>query len=102
MPDLLAEIKWNLDWMLTMQAADGMVYHKLTTLQFPGDVMPAQDKDKLYVIGKGSAATLDFAGVMAAAYRVYKPFDEAYATKCLEAAKKAYAWAEKNPKVIEG
>ena len=99
-PDYFKTFKWNLDWMLTMQAEDGMVYHKLTTLQFPGDVMPAQDKDKLYVIGKGSAATLDFAGVMAAAYRVYKPFDEAYATKCLEAAKKAYAWAEKNPKVI--
>ena len=100
LPDLLAEIKYNLDWMLTMQAADGMVYHKLTTLQFPGDVMPAQDKDKLYVIGRGTAAALDFAGVMAAAYRVYKPFDEDYANKCLDAAKKAYAWAEKNPKVI--
>ena len=99
LPDLLAEIKWNLDWMLTMQAEDGMVYHKLTTLQFPGDVMPAQDKDKLYVIGKGTAAAFDFAGVMAAAYRVYKPFDEAYATKCLEAAKKAYAWGMQNPKV---
>ncbi|WP_290761456.1 glycoside hydrolase family 9 protein [Fibrobacter sp. UBA4297] len=99
LPDLLAEIKYNLDWMLTMQAADGMVYHKLSTLQFPGDVMPAKDTEKLYVIGKGTAAALDFAGVMAAAYRVYKPYDEAYATKCLEAAKKAYAWAEKNPKV---
>ncbi len=100
LPDLLAEIKWNLDWMLTMQAEDGSVYHKLTTLQFPGDIMPDEDKSKLYVVGKGSAATLDFAGVMAAAYRVYKPFDEAYANKCLEAAKKAYAWAAENPKVV--
>ncbi|MBR2096071.1 MAG: glycoside hydrolase family 9 protein [Fibrobacter sp.] len=100
LPDLLAEIKWNLDWMLTMQAEDGMVYHKLTTLQFPGDIMPADDKAKLYVVGKGSAATLDFAGVMAAAYRVYKPFDEAYANKCLEAAKKAYAWGAANPNMI--
>ena len=100
LPDLLAEIKWNLDWMLTMQAEDGMVYHKLTTLQFPGDIMPADDKAKLYVVGKGSAATLDFAGVMAAAYRVYKPFDEAYANKCLEAAKKAYAWGAANPNMM--
>jgi endoglucanase len=100
LPDLLAEIKWNLDWMLTMQAEDGSVYHKLSTLQFPGDVMPAQDKEALYVIGKGTAAAFDFAGVMAAAYRVYKPFDEAYATKCLEAAKKAYAWGVQNPKVM--
>jgi len=97
LPDLLAEIKYNLDWMLTMQAADGGVYHKLSTLQFPGDVMPAKDTEKLYVIGKGSAATFDFAGVMAAAYRVYKTFDATYAAQCLEAAKKAYAWGLQNP-----
>ena len=92
LPDLLAEIKYNLDWMLTMQASDGGVYHKLTSLGFPGDVMPANDTDPLYVIGKGTAAAFDFAGVMAVAARVYKPFDAAYASKCLEAAKKAYAW----------
>lgn len=97
LPDLLAEIKYNLDWMLTMQDTDGGVFHKLTSLGFPGDVMPAADKAALYVIGKGTAATFDFAGVMAVAYRVYKDFDEAYANKCLEAAKKAYAWGSQNP-----
>lgn len=97
LPDLLAEIKYNLDWMLTMQAEDGGVYHKLTSLGFPGDIMPAADKDALYVIGKGTAATFDFAAVMAAAYRVYKPFDATYAAKCLEAAKKAFAWGSQNP-----
>ncbi|MDD5943335.1 glycoside hydrolase family 9 protein [Fibrobacter sp.] len=100
LPDLLAEIKWNLDWMLTMQASDGGVYHKLTTLGFPGDVMPAQDSDPLYVIGKGTAATFDFAAVMAVAARVYKPFDASYASKCLEAAKKAYAWGAQNPNKV--
>ena len=99
LPDLLAEIKYNLDWMLTMQASDGAVYHKLTTLQFPGDVMPAKDTEQLYVIGKGTAATFDFAAVMAVAARVYKPFDASYAAKCLEAAKRAYAWGAANPNV---
>ncbi len=97
LPDLLAEIKWNLDWMLTMQASDGGVYHKLTTLGFPGDVMPANDTDPLYVIGKSTAGTFDFAAVMAVASRVYKPFDSTYASTCLEAAKKAYAWGLANP-----
>ena len=97
LPDLLAEIKWNLDWMLTMQASDGGVYHKLTTLGFPGDVMPANDTDPLYVIGKSTAGTFDFAAVMAVASRVYKPFDTTYASTCLEAAKKAYAWGLANP-----
>ncbi len=100
LPDLLAEIKWNLDWMLTMQAADGGVYHKLTSLNFPGDVMPAQDTDPLYVIGKGTAAAFDFAAVMAVAARVYKPFDASYASICLEAAKKAYAWGVQNPNKV--
>ncbi len=99
LPDLLAEIKWNLDWMLTMQANDGSVYHKLTSLGFPGDVMPAQDNLKLYVIGKSAEAAFDFAGVMALASRVYKPFDASYASKCLEAAKKAYSWGSNNMNV---
>ena len=97
LPDLLAEIKYNLDWMLTMQAADGGVYHKLTSLGFPGDVMPAQDNSKLYVIGKSTAGTFDFAAIMAMASRIYKPFDATYASKCLEAAKKAFAWGQQNP-----
>lgn len=99
LPDLLAEIKWNLDWMLTMQASDGTVYHKLTSLGFPGDVMPAQDNSELYVIGKSAEAAFDFAGVMAVAARVYKPFDSNYANKCLEAAKKAYSWGSNNMNV---
>ena len=96
LPDLLAEIKYNLDWMLTMQASDGGVYHKLTTLQFSGTVMPNEDVDTRYIIGKSATATLDFAGVMAVAARVYKPFDASFAEKALEAAKKAYSWGSQN------
>lgn len=99
LPDLLAEIKYNLDWMLTMQDTDGGVFHKLTSLGFPGDDMPAADKLTLYVIGKGTAATFDFAGVMATASRVYKAYDATFAAQCLEAAKKAYAWGAQNPNV---
>ena len=96
LPDLLAEIKYNLDWMLTMQAADGSVYHKLTTLQFCGTIMPNEDIDQRYIIGKSATAALDFAGVMAVAARVYKKFDATFAAKALEAAKKAYAWGSQN------
>ena len=96
LPDLLAEIKYNLDWMLTMQASDGGVYHKLTTLQFSGTVMPNEDTDRRYIIGKSATATLDFAGVMAVAARVYQKYDATFASKALEAAKKAYAWGSQN------
>jgi endoglucanase len=105
-PDILDEIRWNLDWMLTMQDDDGGVWHKQTSERFADFVMPEGDKLVSYVIGtgsepfKGSTATADFAAVMAIAARVYKPFDEPYARKCLLAAEKAWSWLEKYPAVL--
>ena len=105
-PDFLDEIRWNLDWMLTMQDEDGGVWHKQTSENFAGFVMPEDDKTISYVIGvgkepfKGSTATADFAAVMAIAGRVFKPFDAAYAQICLKAAEKAWTWLERNPSVL--
>jgi len=96
-PDLLDEIRWNLEWMLTMQdPADGGVYHKLTSLGFSGFVMPDADKSDRYVVMKASPATLDFAATMAAASRVYAKTDSVFAAKCLTAAKNAWTWAGGN------
>ncbi len=100
MPDILDEIKWNLDWMLTMQDPyDGGVYHKKTTAAFDGFEMPAADQAQRYLIGKATAATFDFAAVMAVAYRVYLPYDATYANQCLAAAKTAYTWGVANPAI---
>lgn len=96
-PDLLEELRWNLDWMLTMQAKDGGIYHKLTTLRFCGSVMPAADTATRYVIGKSTAASFDFAAVMAKASLVFGPYDPTYAKRMLTAARKAYQWAIRNP-----
>lgn len=98
-PDLLDEARWNLEWMLTMQDANGGVYFKLTSLNFSGSVMPANDRSKRYVVGIGTASTLDFAASMAVASRVYKPYDAAFASRCLAAAEAAFAWAKANPSV---
>ncbi len=104
-PDTLDEIRWNLDWMLSMQDADGGVWQKQTSERFADFVMPEKDPLVSYVVGTGkepyksSTATGDFAAVMAIAARVYKPFDAAYAKQCLTAAEKAWAWLEKNPSV---
>jgi len=97
-PDILNEIKWNLDWMLTMQDPyDGGVYHKKTTLAFDQFEMPAADQAQRYLIGKATAATFDFAAVMAVAYRTYLPYNATYANQCLAAAKLAYTWGIANP-----
>ncbi|MBY0425717.1 MAG: glycoside hydrolase family 9 protein, partial [Cytophagales bacterium] len=99
-PDILDEIKWNLDWMLTMQdPTDGGVYNKKTNANFDGFIMPDKAINTRYITAKGTAASFDFAAVMAVAYRVYKPFDPAFAQTCLKAAKAAYDWGVANPSI---
>lgn len=103
-PDLLDEILVNLNWMLTMQDPnDGGVYHKLTSKYFCGMVMPEDDKLDRFVVMKSTAATLDFAAVMAKASRIFSKFEKQYpnlSNSCLEASKKAWNWAQKNPTIL--
>ncbi|WP_347330720.1 glycoside hydrolase family 9 protein [Marinimicrobium locisalis] len=97
--DILDEALWNLSWMLQMQDEDGGVYHKLTTLNFAGIVMPHEATADRYVIGKGTAATLNFAATMAMASRVYEPLDQTLSDSMLAAAQEAWQWALDNPDV---
>ena len=105
MPDYLAEIRWNLAWMLSLQDSDGGVWHKQTSEQFCAFIMPEQDTLTSYVIGTGSqpykstCATADLASVAAIAARCYAPFEPNFAQQCLEAAKRAWKWAQANPNV---
>lgn len=97
-PDILDEVKWNLDWMITMQDPDdGGVYNKTTEASFSGSFMPDKVTSPRYVVAKGTAATLDFAAVMAMAYRIYKPYYPSFADSCLAAAEYAWQWAVANP-----
>lgn len=96
-PDILDEVLWNLEWMLEMQDSDGGVFHKLTTLGFAGAVMPHEGSAQRYMIGKGTAASLNFAATMAAASRIYAPFDGGLSERMLSAAESAWRWARENP-----
>jgi endoglucanase len=104
-PDIPNEARWNLEWMLKMQDEDGGAWHKQTSEHFPGFVAPEDDTLPSEVIGTGSApykstcATADLAAVSAIAARVYKPYDAKFAAQALEAARRAWAWTEKNPDV---
>lgn len=99
-PDILDEIRWNLDWMMAMQDKDGGVFHKLTTKQFAGMVMPEKATAVRFVIGKGVEASWNFAAVMALAADIYTPFDSVFADTCAKAAVKARWWAYTHPTAI--
>ncbi|HTF80092.1 MAG TPA: glycoside hydrolase family 9 protein, partial [Cytophagales bacterium] len=102
-PDLLDECLWNVRWMLTMQEPkEGFVYHKLTANNFEGMTLPHEHTAQRIVIGKGTAAALDFAAVMAQSARIFKKFEKelpGLADTCIKAAEKAWDWASKNPSV---
>lgn len=101
LPDLLDEIKWETDWLFTMQDPDdGGVYHKLTTKRFCTiNTTPAEDKQDRYVVSKSTAAALNFAAEMAMTARVFRYYDEMYANEALKAARRAWNWAVNNPEV---
>jgi endoglucanase len=105
-PDYLAEIRWNLEWMLSLQDEDGGVWHKQTSEQFCSFVMPEQDRLRGYIIGTGTApykstiATADLAAVAAIAARCYGAYDSAFAGRCLAAARRGWSWAIAHPNVI--
>lgn len=99
-PDILDELFWNLKWMSAMQDPDDRgVYHKLTTADFEGMVLPEYAVNKRYVVAKSTAAALDFAAVMAQAARVFKDFYPNLEKEYLNAAELAWNWALENPEV---
>ena len=97
LPDFLREVKWELDWLLTMQAPDGSVYHKVSTVQFGAFILPEAETAPRYFVPWGSAATADFVAMLAMAARDFKKYDPAFATQCLQAAQKSYRFLAANP-----
>lgn len=94
--DILDECMYELKWMLSMQdESDGGVFNKVTTLQFPDMIMPADDKKERFLIGKTADCACDFAATMALASRIYKGNTDYpdFSDKALAAAKRAYDWA---------
>lgn len=98
--DFLDEMMFNMLWLLTMQDPDdGGVYHKLTTPNFEGFVMPKDCHQPRYVVAKSVTATLDFAAVMAQMARLMKGNADYpdFSAKAAEAAERAYLWALVHP-----
>ncbi|RBP52709.1 glycoside hydrolase family 9 protein [Arenicella xantha] len=103
-PDIIDEIKWNLDWMESMQDLDGGVYHKLTLKRFSAmDVQPSDEHGDRYIIGKSVTAALDYAAVMAVASRIMRGFETQFpglSARYKDNAIRAFQWASDNPTAL--
>src|SRR3984957_12650354 len=105
-PDFLAEIQWNLQWMLALQDSDGGVWQKQSRDDFCSFIMPQDEAGPNYVIGtdsapyKGTCATAGLAAVMAIAARCYSSYAPAFSQQCLQASRAAWNWCQKHPNLL--
>lgn len=98
--DILDESRFELEWLMKMQADWGGVYNKAVTQGFPGDISPDEDLQRIHVLPAESATTADFISTMAIASFVYKDVDKTFADACLDKAKKAWANLMNTPEQV--
>jgi len=95
--DLLDEMQFGLDWMLTMQREDGAVYRKLSGEKWPFGVSPDEDIQPRYVYGITTPETAKFSALMALASRNFKEVNPELAGKYLSAAESAWQYLATQP-----
>ncbi|CAL9661278.1 Cellulase 1 [Streptomyces sp. enrichment culture] len=104
-PDLLDEVRWELEFLLKMQVPQGeplagMAHHKIHDEQWTGlPLLPSDDPQKRELHPPTTAATLNLAAAAAQAARLYKPYDREFAARALDAARTAWAAALAHPDV---
>lgn len=101
LPDLLDEVRWQLDWMLRMQRPDGGLLHKLHVVDFAAASPPSADAAPRRYAPATHSATVSGAGAFAHAARVFAglghPDADTYAAELTQAAERAWDWADAHP-----
>jgi endoglucanase len=125
-PDLLDEARWELEFLLAMQLPDGarmrlpidqndpskplqfsdvdaggMAHHKVADERWTTIPMrPDRDPERRFLYPPSTAATLNLAAVAAQCARIWAKIDPAFSRRCLGAATRAWAAAERNPRIF--
>lgn len=103
-PDLLDEVKWELDWLLRMQQPNGSLLHKVSVTDFSATSPPSADTHLRRYGAASTDATATGAAVFALAAIQFKtlsnPLMQVYAGTLQTAAINAFNWANANPSVL--
>ncbi len=104
-PDILDEARFQMEFMLKMQVPagkplEGMVHHKMHNRTWTElGTLPHKDKVPRFLQPPSTAATLNLAATAAQCGRIFAEIDPAFAKKCIQAAERAFAAAQKHPAV---
>ena len=104
-PDLLDEVRWEMEFMLKMQVPDGeragMVHHKIHDREWTAlGMAPHEDQIPRFLYPPSTAATLNLAAVAAQSARIWQSIDPAFSARCLTAAERAWQAAQRHPKAF--
>lgn len=105
-PDILDEVRWELEFLLKMQIEPGsekagLVYHKVHDNYWtPLGQAPQQLSSTRYLHPPSTAATLNLAAVAAQAARIWREIDPEFAERCRVAAVRAWNAANRYPKLF--
>lgn len=96
-PDILNECRVGLEWLMKMQARDGGIFHKVSSVKPIQVLMPEDDHSERYVFPKSYKATLCGCAVLSLASRIFKSFDAEFSEKMHTASINAWIWLINNP-----
>ncbi|MBN2802430.1 MAG: glycoside hydrolase family 9 protein, partial [Deltaproteobacteria bacterium] len=102
-PDLLDEVTWGLDWIMSMQQKDGAFRHSEAVRAWTS-VIPADKDDTVrWIRGISSSAAAKAVSVLAKAAVIYKKFPPYadVAAKYETAAKMGWEWLKAHPENIK-
>ncbi|MGO9993187.1 MAG: glycoside hydrolase family 9 protein [Steroidobacteraceae bacterium] len=75
-PDIVDEVKWEIDWLRKMQYPDGSVALKVGALDYPRASPPSSDESPRFYVPSCTSATIAAAGMFAHAAYVYQSFSQ--------------------------
>ena len=101
LPDILDEVKWELDWLMKMQQPDGSVLMKVSKVGWAGESPPSADDFPRFYGPPQSSATRRFSSMMAHAAVVFaerpEPEWQAYSDTLVARAEAAWFWVAAHP-----
>lgn len=97
LPDILAECRFGLEWLLKMQAKDGGVFHKVVTLESSPFLTPDLDTKQQYVFPASHQATACFTAVCALAAGIFARYDTDFSDLLQSAAFSGWIWITNHP-----
>ncbi len=97
-PDILDEVKWELDWLLKMQLADGSCLMKVSVTNYQVSSPPSTDGAIRYYGEAQSSATRTICSIFAHAAIVFQSVGmTTYASLLQTKATLAWSWLQNNP-----